>query len=555
VPADVSEVKLLVEHSQRESVGYAVQLEEREDGLWGTFHVPEGDPEGDLALTRASNRVRNAFSVGVDLDNATLERARRSRDGKPIAAQGALRETSLVSVPAFTGARVTDVAASSSPLVVAAWHTIDPTPPNGRTRMNTCQTCGQELQLGVAHTCQTTATAAQPAVTQEQLQAAIAGLLGVTPEHAAATAPETPAAAPSVAAGAATTQLVSEPATYSWDGAGNSFIRDLWEATQNRNAEAAGRLDKFGRELADSNPRTVASMLSATGAQDLMRAAVETRTTAPEVVNPEVYRGDLLVQAIDRGRPIFQRMRNVRLTDATPFRVPTEGEFTGVGAHTEGTAHVAEGTLTLGNVTVEPGAISGAYRFSRELADSSNPAIDGIALRAMMREYRYESEDMVAAALALTAAGAAKPYAAELVDTPAELRAQIIAMALANGDIPPDYGFAGAGFFTTMATATADDGRPYFPPLNPTNAAGTSNLRQLTINADFTTVAASSKVDTDEAFLVTAEDVLVGESGVLSFRFDQPEGPGIIKVAIWGYQVAQVMRDSGVRRLSKADEA
>jgi hypothetical protein len=162
---------------------------------------------------------------------------------------------------------------------------------------------------------------------------------------------------------------------------------------------------------------------------------------------------------------------------------------------------------------------------------------------------------MVAAALALTAAGAAKPYAAELVDTPAELRAQIIAMALANGDIPPDYGFAGAGFFTTMATATADDGRPYFPPLNPTNAAGTSNLRQLTINADFTTVAASSKVDTDEAFLVTAEDVLVGESGVLSFRFDQPEGPGIIKVAIWGYQVAQVMRDSGVRRLSKADEA
>ena len=247
-------------------------------------------------------------------------------------------------------------------------------------------------------------------------------------------------------------------------------------------------------------------------------------------------------------------MRNVRLTDATPFRVPTEGEFTGVGVHTEGTAHVAEGTLELGNVTVEPFAVSGAYRFSRELADSSNPAIDGIALRAMMREYRYDSEATVAAALALKADGVtAKEYAAELVDTPAELRAQLIAYALANGDIPADYGFAGSGFFTTVATAEASDGRPYFPSINPTNAAGTTNLRNLAVNADGTVVAASSKVTSTEAFLANPEDVLVGESGILSFRFEQPEGPGIIKVAIWAYQVAHVLRDSGVRRLTTAD--
>lgn len=579
IPQDPSEIKLLVEHDQRESVGFATRLWEESDGLWATFHVPAGDPAGDLALARAANRVRNAFSVGVDLDAATLERARRARDGNPIAASGALRETSLVSVPAFTGAKVTDVAASTDPaqLVVAAWSNPTPDPSNERTHAPMyCPHCGQAAHqagtpcptLQASGVTTQTAPAAPPAaaplptpanpaasqVGQEQLQAAILGLLGVPQQQAQATAPEAPAQVPAVAGAAAFggAQVGQEPPTYTFDGRGPSFVRDAWQARMEGSADAAARIAKFGAELAAGGAVVDHIVRASIPEGELMTAAVETRDTAPQVVQAETYRGELLIRAIDRGRPMFARMRNVRLTDATPFKVPVEGEFDGVGPHTEGTAHVAEGTLELGSVVVEPGAISGAYRFSRELADSSNPAIDGIALRAMMRDYRRQSEALVAATLALTAAGGANAVDADDIDTVAQLRAEIIAMALANNEIPPDFGFSGAGAFTAYATEEAADGRPSLPALNPSNAVGTSNIRQLAVSVDGMPLAATSGLPSAETFLVSGEDVLVGESNVLSFRFEQPEGPGIIKLALWAYQVAHVMRDSGVRRLTTA---
>jgi hypothetical protein len=439
--------------------------------------------------------------------------------------------------------------------------------------MHRCTSCGQELQPGIAHVCQapqaqaSAAPAAQaaPAVTQEQLQASIMGLLGISPEQANASAPETPAAVPAVAgaaapaaqaASSASTQVVSEPPTYTFNGQGHGFVRDAWQARMEGSAEAMGRIARFGQELANGG-QVMGHLIAAAHGDSLMTAAVETRTTAPEVVQAETYRGDLLVRALDRGRPMFAAMRNVRLTDATPFKVPTEGEFDGVGPHTEGTAHVPEGTLTLGSTMVEPGAISGAYRFTRELADSSNPAIDGIALRAMFRDYRRGSEAMVGAALELKADGVTvKDYAAELVDTPEELRAQVIAHALANDTIPAEFGFSGGGAFTTYATAVASDGRPYFPPASESrsNAAGSTDLRRLAFTVDGTPITAAVGIDSTDTFLVNEDDVLVGESGILSFRFEQPEGPGIIKLALWGYQVAHVMRDAGVRRFSTADE-
>lgn len=553
-PADAGEVKLLVEHDQRQSVGFATRLWEEQDGLWGTFHVPPGDPDGDRALLQASNRVRDAFSVGVDLDQATLERARRNRTAQPIRGAGALRENSLVSVPAFTGARVTDVAASSESVLVAAWHT-NPTRED-TTRMHTCQTCGAELQPGIAHTCPTVQASA-PAVTTEQLQAAIAGLLGRTPEEANATTTEAPAATPSLQAGAATTtQVVEEQATYTFDGQGPSFVRDAWCAREERGqdaVEAAARLQRFGRELVDGGPVLQHMLRASHGPEGLATFAVETRATEPNVLSPNQLRADFLVRALDAVRPMMSKLRTIRLTDATPFKIPTEGEFSAVGDHTEGTAHVAEGDLSLGAVTVSPGAISGAYRFSRELADASNPAIDAIAIRAMLRDYARKSEAKAAASLALQSDGATAAARILSIDTPAELRAEIINYVVGNGLVAaPDFIFMGSGFYTTHSTAVAGDGRPYFPPLNPMNAAGTTNLRTLSMNVDSIPGLLTNTTVAAEAYMVRAEDVLVGESPTLTFRFDQPEGPGIIKLAIWGYVVARTLRNAGVRRLTTA---
>lgn len=132
-----SRVKLLREHSQQDPVGVTASLEELDaaevdrrlaalgqdpiglPGMWATFRVPEG-ANGDQALAEAANGLRDGLSVGVQLDEATMQRMRRSQ-GAAVAGAGALREISLVSVPAWDDARVGDVAASSDQLVVSTW--------------------------------------------------------------------------------------------------------------------------------------------------------------------------------------------------------------------------------------------------------------------------------------------------------------------------------------------------------------------------------------------------------------------------------------------------
>lgn len=548
-PEDVSWVKLLVEHDQRHVVGYATKLWEQEDGLWGTFHLPEG-AASDQALQEASHGLRDAFSVGTALDAATLERARRDRTAAGVQASGVLRETSLVSVPAFDAARVDSVAASGgSTVILAAWsdaRTITTT--EGNTMK--CTSCGQVHAEGVT-SCDPTALAsfaagvasAQAAVQTPpaQPEAQAAGQVQTQPAPPAVQAAQ---AAPTPPAGYGAATITAEAPTYSFNGQGHSFVRDSFNAWENRDADAADRLRRFSQEMAQGGPALFA-FLRAAGETDLASFAVETRTSAPELVQEETYRGDLLVAAVDRGRPMFQRLRNVRLTDATPFRIPQEGEFDGVGDHVEGTAHVAEGTLTLGGGLVTPKAVSGAYRVSRELIDSSNPAIDGIASRAMLRDYRRKSEGKVATAL--EAVGAATVG----VDTVAELRREAIAFSLVD-DTPYDFGFAGTGAFTDYAGEEATDGRPLLPTVNPVNTAGRLEAGYQALNLDGRYILPSSRLASTDTFLVKAEDVLVAESQVLTFRFDQPEGPGVIKLALWAYVAAAVLRAEGVRRLTTA---
>lgn len=536
-PEDVKWVKLLVEHDQRHVVGYATRLWSQEDGLYGEFHLPEGSTASDQALAEAASGLRDAFSVGAQLDAATLERSRRNTRGGPVKASGVLREVSLVSVPAFDAARVESVAASHGAITVAAW-----SHPTERNTM-LCQTCGLVHADGVTE-CNRDAVAAFAAGVQS-VQAAAPAAPAPAPQGTAPAAPTVQASAPApmLPAGGGAATITSQEPTYTFNGSGPSFVRDAFRAREDGDQDAASRLREFAASMADGGRQLELFMRSA--GEDMATFAVETRTTAPEFVQEEVYRPDLLVAAVDRGRPMFSRLRSVTLTDATPFRVPSEGEFDGVADHVEGEAHAAEGTLTAGGGLVTPGAVSGAYRVTRELIDSSNPAIDGIATRAMLRDYRRKSEAKVSTAF--QAVGAATLG----VDTVAELRSAAIAFSLQE-DMPFDWGFSGANAYTDYASELASDGRPVLPSINPTNAAGQTMPGYRALNLDGGQILPASALPVEETYLVKAEDVLVGESRVLTFRFDQPEGPGVVKLALWAYVFAHVLRSQGVKRLTTA---
>ena len=556
LPAHASRVKLLREHDQRDVIGVGQRFDEvdaaeadrrltalgREPmglgGVWGRFAIPEGSSPAlvahyDAALAEVRDGVRDAFSVGVALTPESVQAARRAGN-RPADARGRLRETSTVSVPAFDDARAAAATTDPSTLVVAAWH--DGSTPTERPTMHECPTCHAPLTPGVHHECQTatasgtgTTTPAAPA-TASTTPAAPNG--SVVPDGAAGGA-TTGGPTPVAAAGGSTT-ITAEAPVYTFDGNGASFVRDSFRAREDGDADAAARLGRFAAELRAGQGPTA----------DLMLAAVETRSTAPEVLNPERFDSTRFLSVIDRGRPLWARLAassGVRLTDATPFRLPVEGEFDGVGVHTEGTAHVAEGTLTLDDAVVTPSAISGAYRVSRELVDASNPAIDRVALNAMTRDYRNATEDLIVAAIDASGVETAD------VNTLAELRARMIGFAGSLGE-PADLVAMSTSAFSAFATEVDGDGRPMLPYVGPSNASGTIRAGYTGASIDGVEVATAHRLAAGDGVILDGDGVMVGESNLLTFRFDQPEGPGIIKLALWAYAFAAVIRAASVDR-------
>lgn len=497
LPERIGRVKLLKQHDPERSLGFATALDDRQDGLYATFEVADG-PDGDLALAEAADGRRDGLSVGVQLSDASVEELWRKRfedDNSPTAVSGRLLEVSQVSLPAFDDAR-----ADGS---VAAAHD---------TTLTLAVSFAQPDQKGPTMDTDT-----------------------ITPDAVASTVEQdAPAAAPRAAAGGAV--VASQAPVYTFDGRGPSFVRDVYHARFSGDQDAMGRLAEF-------NTRMLA------GDESQLRrvtAAVETRTTAPTWIQ-QGYRPDLLVDVIDKGRPLVSRIGTVNLADATPYRLPVEGEMTGgVGDHTEGTAHVGEGDLAIGDVTVTPGAISGAYRLSRELIDASNPALDRIALNAMLRQYRYATEAKVAAALA-AAAGAAVVS----INTVQKLRGQLndyydLMLEDASGVA------AHPGFYSALLADVDTAGRPMLASVNPSNAAGTPKSGHTGADIDGVEVFKAYSVTANDAFLYRAEDVHVGESSVQTFRFDEVEGPGVIKLALWSYFAAKVTRVGSVVKITSA---
>lgn len=500
LPEKVGRVKFLKQHDPERSLGFAKELTDMSTGLAAAFHVAEGD-DGDLALAEAADGRRDGLSVGVRLSQETIDEIwtkYMEGDNSPTAAKGQLIEVSQVSIPAFADARTEGSLAAADNSVVITMSYTNP--------VAQAATIKENKMVPEAPAAVETATAANSPL---------------------------PEVSPAAYAGGAVTQVAEAP-VYTFDGRGPSFVRDAWNARMSGDYDAHKRLNRFNEMLA-SNPTQVG----------IVTAAVDTTVTQPKYIQ-QGYAPNLMVEAIDKGRPLTSRIGTVNLTDATPFRIPVDGDFSGVDDHTEGTAHATEGTLTLGDVVITPGAVSGAYRLSRELVDSSNPALDQVALRAMLRDYRGVTETKVAAAL-LAADGTATLNINTVLEVRAEMNNFYDVM-----DEPASFFALAPSYYTTLLADVDGSGRPHLASLNPQNAVGQVSPGYTGAYIDGIELVKSNKIATNDGFLVNADDVLIGESAVHTFRFDEVEGPGVVKLALFAYFVAKVLRATSVVQLTSA---
>jgi hypothetical protein len=354
---------------------------------------------------------------------------------------------------------------------------------------------------------------------------------------------------------------VREPLVYQLNGLGHSFVRDAWDvrhaAYGSKSAEEAfARLRKYGEQTEALNQAT------------LQRFAGGDTTDQAEIIPPG-YRPDLYVGQIPQGRPLFDSIgTKVVLANATSFKIPVWAGATGMsGTNTEGTGP-SSGTMTAHTYhTVEPTAQSGEFVLTRELMDSSNPIIDVIALNAMREEYSQDTEGLIATHLEdITNDGSPVPgtsdqstegcYVYAVTGTGNDLALGGIRFAEAEYPghrfLTPDRMLASPTGYAALAQAIDDNGRPLFPFAGPVNVLGTVGRAAQTLGIDgLACPNAWSMTSTyDDVLLFNSVDILVGESPMLTFRFEEKGGPENIYLNIWAYFCVHYLRGSGIHAIN-----
>jgi HK97 family phage prohead protease len=530
----VSHIKLDREHDKAQLLGAATELRSDDAGITGMFKIAR-TAGGDEALTLAEDGALDGLSAVVEILDALPDPA---SEGGLLVTSARLRRVTLTADPAFTDARVTTVAASAVT--------------TERTTVMPCTICGQVHAADAPCPIPATVTGLTAALTSatEAFTAAVQALGAVPAEQRTIINPTRLGEGVRV-----------EPLTYSLTGVGHSFVRDAWDARHasygSQVAEdAMARLRKYGEQTADFAARSAARTVALADAGN---------TTDQAQIIPPGYRPDLYVGQVPQGRPLYDSMgTRITLVNATSFKVPVWVSSAGLsGPNVEGTGP-STGTITDHTYrTVSPTAQSGEFVVTRELMDSSNPAIDVIALNAMREEYGQDTEAVIATAVAAatdnnTGSGQSTEgcYVYDVTGTGNDLAIdgvrEISADFGAHRFMEPDTLLASPTGFKALTKAVDDIGRPIFPYMGGGNAMGSYGRANRRMDVDgFATPNVWSMTSTyDDLLMFLSTDLLVGESPLLTFRFEEKGGPENIYLNIWGYFCFQILRYTGIHSVN-----
>jgi hypothetical protein len=362
--------------------------------------------------------------------------------------------------------------------------------------------------------------------------------------------------------------VTREAPIYTLNGGGPCLVRDAWQAHFHRDDEAYARIRKFHQQTEEMSKIAHSRLQFATN--QILSFGPTTTTSAAEVIPPG-YRPDLFVPQLAQGRPFVNALSRGVIQNATPFVVPIFGSATGATAdHVEGTPP-SDGTLAFSTKTVTPGAISGLLKLTREIVDSSNPAIDQIALNAMRESYARQTEAKVYTLLN-GSSGQGGTITAGFVPSGAQVRTTAggsagagtfgglellrgVRAALAIYSFrrfgAPDRALLSQEATSAFATAEDAQDRPLLPSVGAQNAAGVGNAVQVGWFVDGLAhvpawaITGNAAGDAD-VFTLNSMDAWAWESPTLVFRYEERSGPTFIDLALFGYFATHLLRPVGL---------
>lgn len=355
--ADLAEVPIVLNYghdgeSLTSLLGSASDVKSTAKGLVGTFDIAE-TPEGDRVLALAKAKALRSFSAEVE---GTFT---PDADGVMDATAAVLVGCAVVPKPAFTGAAITNVAASAA--------------------QNKEKNMPEENQETEA-----------PSFSAEDGTALMTQVADIAKQLADLQAIQIP-----VGPGGGTAQFdVTEEPIYRFAGtepapSGFDFATDLLAAA--RGGEAAlERIKKFTAEEAKHG-----------GPQFVTTGNVDE-------VNPAAYRPDMFLgQAPTPASPLYDTFHKGSLNNLTPFfwaKLDRGNTTVAVGDHTEGADPAATNLVTATGATVTPIPISGKVHITREVADQGgNPRVSGLIKAEFDRSFAIARETKTAALISAAA--------------------------------------------------------------------------------------------------------------------------------------------------------
>lgn len=326
------------------------------------------------------------------------------------------------------------------------------------------------------------------------------------------------------------------------EGGRHSFFGDLYASREKSDTEAANRLQEHNRALA-------------------------TGSAGAGVVAPK-WLVDEFAALARQGRVLASAVRNIPLgDDPRPLTLPkqTAGTDAEVTEQANENDPVEDDDAWASSVdTVTPKPTSGIQIVSRQMLDMSSPAIDSLIYGDLIASYNLKVEKKVGTAV--VAVGTALPAIegdAVLVTNKAHYARVMTKAAIAvrnNRKLPANLAAMSVTRWGELIDLTDTTGRPLVTGVGdaPSNIMGAADVSQLD-GGRFKglALAPTDGIALDDRIVVLrASDVLLFESNMLRFRYEQPLGPESVKMGIWAYTAVLIRYGTAaIKRVEITEES
>jgi hypothetical protein len=321
----------------------------------------------------------------------------------------------------------------------------------------------------------------------------------------------------------------SEPQLYRKDNQVEaSFFRDLLHATVDHDPESRSRIDRHS----------------------LMMRATGTNATSPGTVPPTWLFEEFAI--LQHGaRPWADTLRRVGITDANPVNIGkqvTPGAT--VAAQVNQGDVPTDGSFNANLITTQPTTYTGKVDVSRQLIDGSNPAIDSLVYADAMGAYNEQVETAVVNAFEAATGYAATityPGTAPVYSNLPDAFIDAAASVNKHRKMPARVVFLSIGAWAFLTKQKDTAGRPLVTTgyAGPMNAYGVGEAAVYGAIAGevvgLSVVPSWAGVD-NHIYVAKADDLLLLESSVFNFRYEEVLGPSAIRLGVWGYAAPVVAR-------------